>query len=94
MDAAFGYHPVFTILKCVRRLTFKPRVIGALFSLAGYCSYRLKGGKPVIPGEALKYLRKVQLERASRAIRFKGCGKTLYSDYKVAQQEPRFPRDL
>ena len=75
MHAAFGYRPVFTILKYVRRLTFKPRVVGSLFSLAGYCWYRLKGGDPVIPQEALNYLRKMQLERVSRAIRFKGFDK-------------------
>jgi poly-beta-1,6-N-acetyl-D-glucosamine synthase len=74
MHAAFGYHPVFTILQCVRRLTFKPRVVGSLFSLAGYCCYRLKGGEPVIPDEALKHLHKVQLERISRGIRLKGFG--------------------
>jgi glycosyltransferase involved in cell wall biosynthesis len=74
MDAAFGYHPLFMILKCVRRLTFKPRVVGSMLSLAGYIFYKLKGGRPVIPTEALNYVRKTQMERVSRAIRLKGFG--------------------
>jgi len=72
MDGAFGYHPVFTMIKYARRLTFRPRIAGSLFSLAGYFSYKLKGGNPVIPEEAVSYLRRVQLERAWKAICFKG----------------------
>jgi biofilm PGA synthesis N-glycosyltransferase PgaC len=74
MDAAFGYHPLFMILKCIRRLTFKPCVVGSLLSLAGYIFYKLKGGRPVIPTEALNFVRKTQMERVSRAIRLKGFG--------------------
>lgn len=76
MDGAFGYHPVFTVLKYARRLTFSPPVVGSLFSLAGYACYRLKGSKPVIPVEAVNYLREVQLERIWRAFRLKRFGKT------------------
>lgn len=76
MDATFGYHPLFMVMKCARRLTFKPRVVGSLLSLAGYCSYKLKNKRPVIPSEALNYVRKIQKERVSRAIRLKGFGET------------------
>jgi poly-beta-1,6-N-acetyl-D-glucosamine synthase len=72
MHAAFGYHPVFATLRYVRRLTFKPRVVGSLLSLAGYCFYKVKGGRPVIPIEPLNYLRQRQLERVSRVVRLKG----------------------
>jgi glycosyltransferase involved in cell wall biosynthesis len=71
VDAAFGYHPLFALLKYARRLTFKPYVLKSLLLLAGYCSYWLKGGKPVIPREVLEYLRRVQLARSWRAIVFK-----------------------
>jgi len=94
MDAGYGYYPMFAILKYVRRLTFRPYVVGSVLSLAGYCSYKLKGGKPLMPDAALEYLRKVQLERASRAIRFRGLGRTQYTDRKAGQQGPRLPRAL
>lgn len=71
MDAGYGYPLMFAILKYVRRLTFKPYVVGSVLSFAGYCYLRLKGGRSVIPDEALEYLRKVQLERISKAIRLK-----------------------
>jgi glycosyltransferase involved in cell wall biosynthesis len=74
MDAAFGYHPVFMLFKYARRLNFRPRVAGSLFSLAGYFSYRLRGGRPVIPAEASNYLRQRQMARVSRAIRLKPLG--------------------
>jgi len=72
MDAAFGYHPLFMMMKCARRLTFKPQVVGSLLSLAGYCSYKLKNGRPVIPADALLYLHKTQKDRISRAVRLNG----------------------
>jgi glycosyltransferase involved in cell wall biosynthesis len=76
MDAAFGYHPVFTMLKYARRLAFNPRVIGSLCSLAGYSYYKLKGGKPAVPKDIVSYLRKVQVERTWQAIHLKGFDKS------------------
>ena len=74
MDAAFGYHPLFMVMKCARRLAFKPPVAGSLLSLAGYCAYKLKNGRPVIPADALDFLHKTQMDRVSRAVRLKGFG--------------------
>jgi glycosyltransferase involved in cell wall biosynthesis len=72
MQAAFGYDPLFMMFKCVRRLMFKPAILGSLLSSAGYLSYKLKGGRPVIPSEALQYLRQTQRGRLLRAVRFQG----------------------
>jgi hypothetical protein len=74
MEAAFGYDPAFVIAKSVRRLTFRPRVMGSLLSLAGYFSYKLKGGRPVIPPDACAYLRRTQRERLVNAVQLKGLG--------------------
>jgi hypothetical protein len=74
MDAAFGYHPLFMVMKCARRITFKPPVVGSLLSLAGYCSFKMKSGRPVIPADALVFLQKTQMDRVSRAFRLKGFG--------------------
>jgi glycosyltransferase involved in cell wall biosynthesis len=68
MDAAYGYDPLFAMLKYLRRLTFKPCGVGSLLSLAGYCSYRLNGRKPVMPDHARRYLRKAQWQRVFDTI--------------------------
>ena len=72
MDAAFGYHPFFMALKCIRRLTFKPYLVGSFLASAGYCAYKLKGGRLVIPADALNHLRQLQRERISRLISLEG----------------------
>lgn len=74
MEASFGYHPLFMMLKCARRLGFRPMVIGSFLSWAGFWAYKFRGGRAVIPPNALGYLRQTQMERVSRAIRLKGFG--------------------
>jgi glycosyltransferase involved in cell wall biosynthesis len=71
MEAAFGYHPVFALFKYVRRLKFKPAVLGSLLSVAGFLTYKIQGGRPVIPAAALAFLRQGQLERLSRTLRLR-----------------------
>jgi len=74
MEAAFGYDAAFMVAKSLRRLTFRPRVMGSLLTLAGYFSYKLKGGRPVIPSEACAYLRRTQRKRLLSAVQLKGLG--------------------
>jgi glycosyltransferase involved in cell wall biosynthesis len=84
MDAAFGYPPFFMALKCLRRLTFKPYLLGSVLAWAGYCGYKLKGGRLVIPADALHHLRHLQRERLSRRFGLEGLGRALKSKERAA----------
>jgi len=75
MDAAFGYGPMFMFAKCVRRLPFKPVVAGSVCSLAGYFTYKLRGGRPVIPADALEFFRREQRARLGRALGMGGAAR-------------------
>jgi poly-beta-1,6-N-acetyl-D-glucosamine synthase len=58
-----GYHPVFMLLKCVRRLRFKPYIVGSAALMYGFLSgYTLRVPQVDEP-ETIKYLRKQQLAR-------------------------------
>lgn len=58
-----GYHPLFMLAKCVRRLFCKPYGIGAMALSCGYVSGYWKG-VPRVPDEQLiRYVRKQQLDR-------------------------------
>ena len=84
MDAAFGYHPVFMALKCIRRLTFKPYLVGSFLAFAGYCAYKLKRGRLVIPTDALNHLRQLQRDRIWRLIGLEGLGRAFKSKERAA----------
>jgi len=58
-----GYHPLFMILKCIKRLTSRPYVIGSLSLLYGYLGAYLRKVKQVEDKELIKYLRKQQINK-------------------------------
>jgi biofilm PGA synthesis N-glycosyltransferase PgaC len=60
MDASFGSHPLFELVKCARRITAPPVVLGSLLRLSGYLWWKLSGRKPVISAEKVAFLRKEQ----------------------------------
>jgi len=60
---AVGSHPVFEILKSVRRIGQRPFGISALVRLAGFCSQYCLGVERVVDGDFVKYLRGDQLKR-------------------------------
>lgn len=58
-----GYHPIYEVAYCVRRLGYKPYIIGSFLNFAGYFwSFFLKENRP-LPLEFVKFLREEQLER-------------------------------
>ena len=61
-----GYHPLFMLGKCGRRLATKPFIIGALGLLYGYVSGYLKRIPQVDDRETIAYLRRQQLRRLVR----------------------------
>ncbi len=58
-----GYHPLFMLAKCLRRLPQKPPVIGAAVILYGYLSGFIKRIPQVDDPAAIAYLRRQQWNR-------------------------------
>ncbi len=58
-----GYHPLFMILKCAKRVINKPYIIGSVYMLFGFFSGYLKNNPPIYDKELKKYLRKEQIKR-------------------------------
>lgn len=56
-----GYHPLFMVLKCVRRITMKPYLIQATSLFCGFISGYLKRVPQVDDRMTISYLRRQQL---------------------------------
>jgi len=63
MDASFGSHPIFELLKCCRRITSRPFVLGSVVRFSGYLWWRLGGRKPLIAREKVVFLKKEQMAK-------------------------------
>jgi poly-beta-1,6-N-acetyl-D-glucosamine synthase len=61
-DYVCGYHPLFMVAKCVRRVVRKPWLVGSLGLFYGYVTGYLKRIPQVDP-EVIAYLRRQQLGR-------------------------------
>jgi glycosyltransferase involved in cell wall biosynthesis len=80
MDASFGSHPIFEVIKCCRRLTARPFLAGSVVRFAGYLSWKLSGRKPSIPAEKAAFLRREQMAKLKRSFRVPaGIGPTAAS---------------
>ena len=58
-----GYHPLFMLVKCVKRVLQKPYLIGAAGLLYGFTSAYLKRDPKVEDRALIDYLRKQQMKR-------------------------------
>lgn len=58
-----GYHPLFMLGKCLRRLRLSPPILGSIALLYGYVSGYLKRVPQVNDPAAIAYLRRQQLNR-------------------------------
>jgi len=63
MDHYFGTHPLFEIVKVIRRLGAKPYVIGGLVRLAGYIWGFCSGAKREVPPEYIRFSREEQMHK-------------------------------
>ena len=63
MDFSLGSDPLFAISKCLRRVTVKPYVAGALARLVGFAWACCGNEERPVPLEFVKYLRKEQRAR-------------------------------
>ncbi len=67
-----GYHPLFHIISCLSRVTYKPFLLGSISSLYGYYWAFFQKRKHKLPENAIKYLRFEQKERLRLIILSKG----------------------
>jgi biofilm PGA synthesis N-glycosyltransferase PgaC len=58
-----GYHPIFMISKCIKRLVQKPYLIGSVGLMYGYVSGYLKKVPQVDDRAAIDFLRRQQIRR-------------------------------
>jgi cellulose synthase/poly-beta-1,6-N-acetylglucosamine synthase-like glycosyltransferase len=65
-DASFGSHPIFEMLKCGRRLTTHPVILGSLVRFWGYLWWHMSGRKPIIKPDEVAFLRQEQCVKMRR----------------------------
>lgn len=63
MDHSMGSHPIFEIIKCLRRVKNRPVIIGSFLRLIGYLYGCINREERIVPKEVIEYLR---LEQTSR----------------------------
>lgn len=68
MDGSFGSHPLFELLKCVRRVRERPLLLGSVVRLSGYSWWWLSRRAPLLPSDKSAYLRHQQVKKLSSAI--------------------------
>lgn len=66
-----GYHPLFYLGQCARRLMCRPIVIGSLCGLLGFVVAHLKGGKRPVSEEFVRFQRTLQMRRVRQML---ACG--------------------
>lgn len=64
-----GYHPLFQLASCLRRIGEKPYLIGSICTLFGYGSSWIKGQQRVLSSDAIRFLRSEQLNRLANCLR-------------------------
>ncbi len=64
-----GYHPLFQLASCLRRIGQKPYLIGSIFALFGYGSSWVRGHQRALPSEAVRFLRSEQMHRLAKCLR-------------------------
>jgi len=60
---AVGNHPLFEMLRCVRRCFDRPLIIGGLMRFAGYASCYLRRCKRILTPDIVEYVRREQMCR-------------------------------
>jgi cellulose synthase/poly-beta-1,6-N-acetylglucosamine synthase-like glycosyltransferase len=63
-----GYHPLYYLGQCVRRLSCRPVVIGSACNLLGFIVAYLKGGERPVSVEYLRFQRTLQMRRVRQTL--------------------------
>jgi glycosyltransferase involved in cell wall biosynthesis len=71
MDFSLGSHPLFEIVKCIRRIPDAPRPLGSLIRLSGftwsYCTMETRS----VSSEFMEFLRQEQMSRVRSLFQFR-----------------------
>ena len=59
-DFMIGYHPLFEVAKCMRRVVERPYFMGSLCWLSGYLGAALRKYKRTVPPDVVRYIRREQ----------------------------------
>jgi glycosyltransferase involved in cell wall biosynthesis len=62
-DYALGKHPLFVLLKGVRRLAEPPELLSSMCRLAGFCCAAARRDKRLVPLDFVRYVRREQFQR-------------------------------
>jgi hypothetical protein len=65
-DYFIGYHPLYELGKCLRRLGERPMLLGSALRCAGYLWPAINREKRTLPPDFLDYLKRQQLRRLFR----------------------------
>jgi hypothetical protein len=65
-DYFLGYHPLYELGKCLRRLAEPPVLLGSALRCAGYFWPAINREKRTLPPDFLDYLKRQQLRRVFR----------------------------
>lgn len=58
-----GYHPLFMLTKCVKRMFQRPYLVGAAGLAWGYCRAYFGGIAPVVDRDLIRYVRRQQMNK-------------------------------
>ena len=71
-----GYHPVYAIVRGIRRMADRPYVIGGGLMIWGYVASWLTGRERVDDPDLIRYLRRTQLKQLAPAGWLGASGQT------------------
>jgi len=71
IEFTLGYHPLFEIIKCIKRLNENPVMIGSICRFLGYSISALIRRKKEVTNDFVEFLRKEQIDRVKSVLFFK-----------------------
>jgi biofilm PGA synthesis N-glycosyltransferase PgaC len=64
----YGSHPIFHVLKCLVRITDRPRFLMSTMRMAGYLCYLVRGKAKAVSKEMVRFVRREQMLRLARPL--------------------------
>ena len=68
LDYSLGYHPMFEIVKSIRRVWLQPRILGALSRWAGFCYCYCRGENRPVSNDFITFLRAEQMHNLRKGF--------------------------
>ncbi|MBW8890384.1 MAG: hypothetical protein JF616_21735, partial [Fibrobacteres bacterium] len=66
-----GWHPLFHLAKCVRRLAEPPIILGSLWRQIGYLSAMVRCQEIMVPSNLYRFIRQDQFNRLKALLPFR-----------------------